>query len=62
MLKAYRRLLNSALNHRLAMAVLAMSMIWFYKIGLEKPIEFFPDIDPHNIYINLDMPEGADLE
>ncbi len=68
MLKAYRRLLNSALNHRLAvlamafLTVLAMAMIWFYKIGLERPIEFFPNIDPHNIYINLDMPEGADLE
>jgi len=68
MLKAYSRVLNSALNHRLAvlamafLAVVAMAMIWFYKIGLERPIEFFPNIDPHNIYINLDMPEGADLE
>jgi len=68
MLKAYRRLLNSALNHRLAvlamafLSVVAMAMIWFHQVGLEKPIEFFPDIDPHNIYINLDMPEGADLE
>jgi len=68
MLKAYRRLLDSALNHRLpvlAMAFLglvAMAMIWFLAVGLEKPIEFFPNIDPHNIYINLDMPEGADLE
>jgi len=68
MLKVYRRLLSSALNHRLAvlamafLAVAAMIMIWFYKIGLERPIEFFPNIDPHSIYINLDMPEGADLE
>lgn len=68
MLKAYRQILNSALNHRLAvlamafLAVLAMVMIWLHKVGLEKPIEFFPKIDPHNIYINLDMPEGADLE
>ena len=68
MLKAYRRLLNGALNHRLAVVVIsfwsliAMAMIWFYEVGLEKPIEFFPDIDPNAIYINLDMPEGADLE
>jgi multidrug efflux pump len=68
MLKAYRRLMNSALNHRLAvlamalLVVVAMALIWVYKTGLEKPIEFFPNIDPHNIYINLDMPEGADLE
>jgi len=68
LLKAYRRLLDGALNHRLAvlamafLTVVAMAMIWLYEIGLEKPIEFFPNIDPHSIYINLDMPEGADLE
>jgi len=68
MLRAYRRLLNSALDHRLAvlamafLAVVAMAMIWFHQIGVEKPIEFFPDIDPKGIYINLDMPEGADLD
>jgi len=68
MLKAYRRLLDSALNHRLPvlaiafLGLVAMAMIWFLKVGLEKPIEFFPNVDPHNIYINLGMPEGADLE
>jgi multidrug efflux pump len=68
LLKAYRRLLDAALNHRLAvlamafLAVLAMAMIWFYEVGIEKPIEFFPNIHPHNVYINLDMPEGAGLE
>jgi len=68
LLKAYHRLLNSALNHRLAvlamafLSVLAMAMIWFHDVGIERPIELFPDIDPHSIYINLDMPEGADLE
>ena len=68
MLKTYQRLLNGALNNRLAvltmafLGVVAMAMIWLYEIGLEKPIEFFPNIDPHSIYVNLDMPEGADLE
>ena len=68
LLKAYQRLLNGALNNRLAvltmafLGVVAMAMIWLYEIGLEKPIEFFPNIDPHSIYVNLDMPEGADLE
>ena len=68
LLKAYRRLLTGALNHRLPVVLTAflilvtMAMIWFYRVGLEKPIEFFPSIDPHSIYINLDMPEGADLE
>ena len=67
-LKAYQRVLEGAINNRLAvlsmafLAVVAMAMIWFYTIGIEKPVEFFPDIDPHNIYINLDMPEGADLD
>lgn len=68
LLKGYRRLLDGALNNRIAvlitafLAVFAMAMIWYYEIGLEKPIEFFPNIDPHSIYLNLDTPEGADLE
>jgi len=68
LLKGYRHLLDGALNHRIAvlitafLAVVAMAMIWYYEIGLEKPIEFFPNIDPHSIYLNLDTPEGADLE
>ena len=67
-LKAYRMLLNGALNHRSAVVVLsflllvALGMIWFERVGLERPVEFFPDVEPHNIYINLDMPEGADIE
>ncbi|MBW2618460.1 MAG: efflux RND transporter permease subunit, partial [Deltaproteobacteria bacterium] len=66
--KGYRRLLEGALNHRLpvlAMAfltVVVMALIWFFQIGLAKPIEFFPNTDPTAIYVNLDMPEGADLE
>ncbi|MFW6147694.1 MAG: efflux RND transporter permease subunit [Thermodesulfobacteriota bacterium] len=68
LLKGYRRLLNAALNHKLAvltialLTVVAMVMIWLFEIGIEKPIEFFPRIDPHAIYVNLDTPEGADLE
>jgi len=68
LLKGYRRLLDGALNHRIPvlitafLSVVAMAMIWYYEIGLEKPIEFFPNIDPHSIYLNLDTPEGADLE
>jgi multidrug efflux pump len=30
-------------------------------VGIEKPIEFFPAIDPKSVYINIDPPEGADL-
>ncbi|MBN2126021.1 MAG: efflux RND transporter permease subunit [Deltaproteobacteria bacterium] len=67
-LKAYRALLNGALNHRLAvillsfMALVAMALVWLQKVGVEKPVEFFPDVDPHSVYINLDMPEGPELE
>jgi multidrug efflux pump len=67
-LKAYQRLLYGALNHRvpvLIMAfliVLSMALFWLYRVGLEKPVEFFPDMEPENIYVNLNMPEGADLE
>ena len=67
-LRVYRWLLEAALNHRLAVVLMgflglvAMAMVWFYRVGLEKPIEFFPNIDPHAIYVNLDMPEGPDLD
>ncbi len=67
MLKAYRWFLERALNHRMAvlvmafLAVIAMAMIWFYRIGLERPVEFFPSVDPSSIFINLDVPEGADI-
>ncbi|MFC1867568.1 efflux RND transporter permease subunit [Thermodesulfobacteriota bacterium] len=68
LLKAYSRLLAGALNHRLAvlsmafLVVLSMALVWFYRVGLERPVEFFPKLDPESIYVNLDMPEGADLE
>jgi len=68
LLKGYRRLLESALNHRLAvlimafLAVSAMIMVWMLRIGLEKPVEFFPNIEPNSIYVNLDVSEGADID
>jgi hypothetical protein len=37
-------------------------MLWFYRVGLEKSEEFFPNIEPENVYINIEMPEGADLD
>lgn len=66
-MKRYKRLLESALNHRVAVLIIAflgvvlMAMIWFYRIGLEKPIEFFPNMDASSINLNMDVPEGADL-
>ncbi len=66
-LRAYRRLLEGSLNNRLPVMIISflivglLIMIWFYRVGLYKSVEFFPNIDPSNIYINIEMPEGADL-
>ncbi|MEN8200306.1 MAG: efflux RND transporter permease subunit, partial [Thermodesulfobacteriota bacterium] len=35
---------------------------WLLVIGLEKPVEFFPEIEPKGIYVNVDVPSGADLD
>ena len=67
-LKFYTKILRSALNHRIAVILISFSglivlfMTWVLSVGLEKPVEFFPDIDPKSIYVNIDTPEGADLE
>ncbi len=67
-LLSYRWLLNKALDSRIAVLGTAFSllalvfMVWLLRIGLEKPVEFFPAIDPISAYVNIDMPEGADLE
>ncbi len=67
-LKSYRLVLVGALNNRLAVMALSflilvsLALVWYFQVGLEKPMEFFPNVDPRSIYVNLDMPEGADLE
>ncbi|VEN74562.1 Acriflavin resistance protein [Candidatus Desulfarcum epimagneticum] len=67
-LSAYRSFLGAALRNRIPVVILSflslviMFMVWLFAIGVEKPVEFFPDIDPKAIYVNLDMPEGADLD
>ena len=35
---------------------------WLIVVGLKKPVEFFPEIDPKGIYVNIDVPEGADID
>ncbi len=68
MLRGYQRLLKGALNHRLAVVLIALLVmtftiiLWYYKVGMTKSVEFFPYTEPKKYYINMDMPEGADIE
>jgi len=67
-LKLYAKVLNIALNHKVTVLVASFAVlimlyqVWALKIGIEKPMEFFPPIDPGSAYINIDPPEGADLD
>ena len=67
-LKAYAAFLTALLRHRVVVILISFAFlvllfqIWMLAVGLEKPIEFFPKIDPKNAYINIDPPEGADLD
>jgi multidrug efflux pump len=67
-LKTYRALLEKALENRVAVLIISflmlivMVMLWLFRVGLENPHEFFPNIDPNSFNINIEMPEGADLE
>lgn len=68
LLKGYAGVLRMALNHKLAVLVgsfavlIILVQVWQLRIGIEKPMEFFPAIDPRSAYINIDPPEGADLD
>jgi len=67
LLRRYDRLLRFCLTRPLAVIGAAFALLvvmvqgWLLVIGLEKPVEFFPDIDPKGIYVNVETPEGADL-
>jgi len=67
-LTLYTRFLKKALNHRMVVIFISFSFlillyqIWLLAVGLEKPVEFFPDLDPDSAYVNIDPPEGADLD
>jgi multidrug efflux pump subunit AcrB len=68
LLSSYHQLMRGALNHRLTVIGMAFAIlfilfqIWMYYVGAEKAVEFFPPIDPKDAYVNVEMPEGADLE
>jgi multidrug efflux pump len=64
----YSRLLSSALRHRVAVLLISFLIVgllaqtWLINVGLERPVTFMPSIDPDVAYVNIDVPEGADLE
>lgn len=66
-LDGYRWLLNRALNNRITTLIVAflflilMIQFWTFRIGLEKPMEFFPSPDPKDLYVNFNMPQGCGL-
>ena len=37
-------------------------LLWLVVVGVERPVEFFPSIQPNSIYVNVDPPEGADID
>lgn len=67
-LKRYAGLLHFCLERPLmvlgaSFAVLVLMVQgWLLVIGLEKPVEFFPEIEPKGMYVNIETPEGADLD
>ena len=67
-LRAYRRLLGWALDCRVAVVLMALLILaitiqaWLLRTGLERPVEFFATIDPKRVYVNMDMPEGYNLQ
>jgi len=67
-LTLYTRLLRGALRHRIAVLLISIAVLvlfvqgWLLLVGLEKPVEFFPHIDPKSMYVNIDVPEGANID
>ena len=64
----YSRMLRGALRHRIAVLLISFAVLvllvqgWLLFIGLEKPVEFFPHIDPKSMYVNVDVPEGSNID
>ncbi len=67
-LKSYTKILGLALGRPYSVIAASFCVLvimfqgWMLVIGLEKPVEFFPDIDPKGMYVNLEPPEGADID
>lgn len=66
-LTRYSKLLGEALRKPLTVILTGVFILilmfqgWLLVVGLEKPVEFFPEIEPKGMYVNIDMPEGADI-
>jgi multidrug efflux pump subunit AcrB len=64
----YAKTLHQALNHKIAVVLIAVCIlvllvqVWLLRVGIERPVEFFPNIEPKAIYVNLETPEGAGLD
>nr|WP_321465716.1 efflux RND transporter permease subunit [uncultured Desulfobulbus sp.] len=68
LLRRYAGLLGFCLAHPLKVLAASFAVLvlmvqgWLLVIGLEKPVEFFPEIEPKGMYVNVETPEGADLD
>ena len=68
LLTRYTRTLARALETPFSIIAIGFCILilmfqgWQLAVGLRKPVEFFPDIDPKGIYVNIDVPEGADID
>jgi multidrug efflux pump len=67
-LKSYSAVLDFSLRRPFIVTGFAFAVMillfqaWMLAVGIEKPVEFFPDIQPKSMYVNLDVPEGADID
>ncbi|MGW8194628.1 MAG: efflux RND transporter permease subunit [Desulforhopalus sp.] len=67
-LTRYSKLLHNALAKPFTVVATGFCILilmfqgWLLVVGLEKPVEFFPEIEPKGMYVNVDVPEGADLD
>jgi multidrug efflux pump subunit AcrB len=67
-LKGYSWVLQFALQRPITVVMIASAILvllfqgWMLAVGLQKPVEFFPDLEPKSIYVNVEPPEGADLD
>ena len=64
----YTNALATALANPLTVIFLAFCLLvmmlqgWLLSIGLYKPVEFFPDIEPASMNVNIEMPEGTTID